>query len=61
MPSTPNDMREIERLLAEMRNHLDAAERHHSEAERCRTQLAKLLPPDSPLLDLMMTRGSEGP
>lgn len=51
MPPSPTDLREAEKLLTEMRNHLEAAERHQSEAERCRRQLERLLPPDSPLLD----------
>lgn len=48
--SAPPNAR-VQRLLTEMRNHLDAMERHEAEAARCRRELERLLPPDSPLLD----------
>lgn len=49
-PEPTNDVR-IQRLLLEMRNNLDAVERHEAEAARCRRELERLLPPESPLLD----------
>lgn len=44
---------DVPSLLLALRNHLDAANRHHEEALRIEATLRRLLPPDSPLLDLM--------
>lgn len=53
----PNDAR-IQQLLAEMRSHLDTMERSESEAAKCRRELERLLPPDSPLLDWLNEKRS---
>jgi hypothetical protein len=55
MPSLPPEptLSDVPRLLQALRNHLDAANRHHEEADLIIAQLRKLLPPDSPLLDLI--------
>lgn len=55
MPNLPQEptLSDVPLLLKAYRNHLEAASRHYEEAERIEGQLRKLLPPESPLLDLM--------
>lgn len=59
MPNSPPEpgLADVPGLMKAYRNHLDAAERHYSEAEIIERQLRKLLPPDSPLLDRLNNQG----
>ena len=41
----------IQALLKEFHHHLQAMETHRQEAAKIQAELAKRLPPDSPLLD----------
>lgn len=51
--SAPTLDREVQQLLKAYSNHLGAMERHATEAEQIKARLTELLPPESPLLDLM--------
>ena len=57
--SAPTLDEEIQRLLTALKNHVEAAERHTGEAERIKARLAELLPPETPLLDLLKDDGEK--
>ena len=60
MPSSQSapTLSDVQRLLQAYRNHLTAAQRHNADAALIETQLRKLLPEESPLLDLMSGEGA---